>query len=305
MNQKQFAAIGECMLELSHENSTHLTLGFAGDTYNVATYVARLTHAQGLQTHYVTALGDDPYSEAMIARFQEEQIGTDYIQRLPGKLPGLYFIHLDEKGERSFYYYRSQSAARELFNDNSVDFSGLEKIDMLYFSGITLAILDDPSRLRFYDILSAAKLAGVIIAYDSNYRPRLWPDKAKAQAVFNHFLSLVDIALPTYDDEQLLCGDLTPQDTANRLRALGVSEVVVKSGPGGCLCSTVSGDFNVPTIPKQAVDTTAAGDSFNAAYLAARLQNKSVEEAAKAGHALAGEVIMHKGAIIPKEFMNA
>src|SRR4051794_13817570 len=100
------ASIGECMIELRQMPDGSLTRFYGGDTLNTAVYLARL----GAAVDYVTALGDDPLSDEMIAGWRDEQIGTTRVVRLAGKLPGLYMIETNSAGERRFYHWREASA---------------------------------------------------------------------------------------------------------------------------------------------------------------------------------------------------
>jgi 2-dehydro-3-deoxygluconokinase len=296
------ASIGECMMELRHRGPTDLDLAFGGDTLNTAAYLARL----GAGVDYVTALGDDPYSEAMLAMWTREGIGTDLVGRLKGKLPGLYAIRTDEKGERSFYYWRSAAAAREMLDGEHGRkiIAALPAYPWIYLSGITLSILTADKRRALLAGISAARKAGAKIAFDPNYRPRGWQDPEAARAAFTEMLRLVDLALPSFSDEKALFSDTDKRATAARLHALGVAELVVKDEHAPALVSTPEGQIEVPGRKVQKpVDTTGAGDSFNAAYLAARLRGASPEKAALAGHVLAAEVILHPGAVIPKQAM--
>jgi len=294
------AAVGECMLELRHRDERLLELGFAGDSFNTALYMARCNQRERLTVDYVTALGTDPYSEAMLQSWREEGIGAGAVALLPGKLPGLYFIRTDPKGERRFFYYRSAAAARELFRDAATDrlLAALSGYDVLYFTAITLSILDGVARNRFHAALVAARAAGRLVAFDSNYRPAGWADVTTARAAIAPFLDVIGLALPTFEDEQELWGDAAPADTLARYTARKI-EVCIKRGGDGCLLD----DGTVVPVPQRVapVDTTAAGDAFNAAYLTARLAGHSPAEAARAGHILAATVIQHRGAIMPRD----
>lgn len=300
------ASIGECMMELRHRGPTDLDLAFGGDTLNTATYLARLGPAAGLTVDYVTALGDDPYSEAMLATWAAEGIGTGLVGRLPGRLPGLYAIRTDRKGERSFHYWRSAAAARDMLAGAHGEkiLKALPSYGWIYLSGITLSILTEEPRARLLAGLAAARQAGARIAFDPNYRPRGWHDPKAARTAFTEMLKITDLALPSYSDEKLLFGDPEPEATAMRMRDLGVAEVVVKNAEDPCLVSEGADEIQVfGQLVEKPVDTTAAGDSFNAAYLAARICRASPAEAAAAGHVLAAEVILHPGAVISKEAM--
>ena len=298
---KHIAVIGEAMLELSHQNASLLSLAFAGDTLNFAIYLRRLLHDQAFELHYVTALGQDIYSDNMLENWRKEGLKTDLIRRIENKLPGLYLIRTDEKGERTFYFYRSASAARELFKGDIVNLSqNLLAMDYLYLSGITLAILDEASRECLWNILKAAKQAGAQIIFDSNYRAALWSSPQSAKEAIQQILQFVDIALPTFIDDQLVFGDSTPEVCAQRLLKSGVTEVVVKCGAEPALVANINQQQRVPAcVTNKVIDTTGAGDSFNSAYLAARLLGIEPIKAALWGHALAAKVIAQPGAIIP------
>jgi 2-dehydro-3-deoxygluconokinase len=297
------AAIGECMLELTHRDERAHALGFGGDTLNTALYLARTAAGRGITVDYMTALGDDPMSEDMLRAWQAEGIGTSRVARLPRRLPGLYLIRTDDFGERRFFYWRGEAAVRSLFQVPETEplLAALADYDALYFSGITLAVLAPEARERFRSALAVARSRGRQVVFDINFRAALWPDLAAARAVFTSFLPLISLALPTFEDEQTVFGDPDPEATARRYVAAGVPEAAVKRGARGCVILAGGKLTDVP-VPKpvKAVDTTAAGDGFNAGYLAARLTGASPEQAARAGHGLAGAVVQYPGAIIPR-----
>jgi 2-dehydro-3-deoxygluconokinase len=296
---QRLAAIGECMVELRHRDAALLELGFAGDSFNTALYLARLNPPERLAVDYVTALGTDPYSAAMLAAWRKEDIGTSAVVELPGRLPGLYFIRTDAAGERRFFYYRSAAAARELFRDQATAplLAALPTYDVLYFTAITLSILAPEARPSLLAALAVARRAGGLVVFDSNYRPAGWTDAAAARAAIAPFLDVVGLALPTFEDEQALWGDRSAADTLDRYVRRG-TEVCVKRGADGCLI----GDGTEIPVPARilAVDTTGAGDAFNAAYLSARLAGRAAAAAAREGHLLSGAVIQHPGAIMPR-----
>jgi 2-dehydro-3-deoxygluconokinase len=297
------AAIGECMLELTHRDERTLALGYGGDTLNTALYLARTAAKRDIAVDYVTALGDDPMSETMLEAWQAEGIGVGRVARLPRRLPGLYLIRTGEAGERRFFYWRGEAAVRALFQGPETEplLAALADYDALYFSGVTLAILAPEARERFRGALATARSRGRRVAFDTNYRPALWPEPAAARAVFANFLPVISLALPTFEDEKAVFGDADAATTARRYAAAGVAEVAVKRGAQGCviLAEGELADVPVPE-PVKAMDTTAAGDGFNAGYLGARLSGASPEQAARAGHGLAGAVVQYPGAIIPR-----
>ncbi|WJV62462.1 sugar kinase [Pectobacteriaceae bacterium CE70] len=311
MTKKNIAIIGECMIELSQKGAD-LSRGFGGDTLNTAVYIARQVKPDALDVHYVTALGTDSFSTEMIAAWQSEGVKTDLIQRMNDKLPGLYFIETDTSGERTFYYWRNDAAARYwLESDDAETISKhLSQFEYIYLSGISLAILNPTSRQRLMSVLRACRTNGGKVIFDNNYRPRLWQSEEETRQAYTDMLSCTDIAFLTLDDEDMLWGKQPIEEVLARTHKLGVTEVVVKRGADSCLIS-LKGEpqlLNVPAIslPKEKViDTTAAGDSFSAGYLAVRLNGGSAEEAAKRGHLTASTVIQHRGAIIPPDAMPA
>lgn len=298
-----FAGVGEAMLELS-ERDGRFDMNYAGDVLNVCYYLAQFSVPGKTSVQFASALGTDCYSQAMLAYWQKHSINTDLVTQINGEQPGLYLIRIDPDGERHFYYYRQDSAARKMFSDKV----SLQKLDSLrqmkyiYFSGVTLAILDSISQQRLLKIIQTARSHGSTIVFDTNYRPRLWSNRDSAQNVIKQALSLTHIALPTFVDEALLWDDTTPDDTIKRMRMMGVKEIVVKNGDRSCVIDCNGRSGTVPSeLVSNVVDTTAAGDSFNAGYMAARMANKNPEQAALCGHKLAAAVIGHRGALLPPE----
>jgi 2-dehydro-3-deoxygluconokinase len=296
------AVIGECMIELRRRGDGAFDLSYSGDTANFAIYLARL----GTPSAYVTAVGDDRYSDGMAAMLGEEGVETGLVLRVPGRVPGLYTIEVDETGERSFTYWRGEAPVRELLDlPQAADLGDrLAAMDWVYLTGITLAILGEGGRARMHRLLDEVRGRGVRVAFDGNYRASLWPSEQAARDALAAVLPRVDLALPTFDDERALFGDADPEAAAERLRDAGVPEVAVKLGRDGALVAGADGTVRVPLEASvQPVDTTAAGDSFNAGYLAGRLAGLAPEAAVRRGQRLAGVVVQHPGAIIPRAAM--
>ncbi|MDQ2635006.1 MAG: sugar kinase [Pseudomonadota bacterium] len=302
-------SIGECMLELSGRadrdgDGADWRMGFAGDTLNTLWALRALTGSERT-ANYVSAFGDDPFSRDQIAFLGANGIGIGESPIIPGARPGLYAITLTG-AERSFTYWRNDSAARQLASDPARLAKSLENQALVYFSGITLAILDPASRRTLIYAVNVARKAGSLIAFDANYRPRLWKSRDEARIAIDEALSVTDIALPTFPDEQSLYGDGSPEATANRLSAAGVPEIVVKNGE---LAATVRHAGRTDTIAAvhvaSPVDTTGAGDSFNGSYLAARLAGLAPAEATRKAHAVAAAVVQVRGALAPHETLRA
>ncbi|MBA1228811.1 sugar kinase [Pseudomonas viridiflava] len=304
MSLPRVALIGECMIELQQHADGSLRQSFGGDTLNTAVYLARLLGSGHVD--YVTALGDDSFSDAMCKVWSEEGIGLGKVQRLPGRLPGLYCIQTDARGERRFLYWRNEAAVRDCFMTPAAEpiLAALTSYDVLYFSGITLAVLGAEGRSRLLTMLTKARARGAKVAFDNNYRPRLWASVEQAREAYLACLPHVDLALLTEDDEQALYGYTDTEQLLAAYRERGIDEIVVKRGAQSCIVETGGTRFEVPAHNvKRVVDTTAAGDSFSAAYLAARFKGEPAQQAAEAGHKLASIVIQHPGALVPKSVM--
>ena len=302
---RRAAFIGECMIELRHSAPDVLRLGFAGDVFNAAAYFARSAPPSAVAVEFVTITGDDPYSARMRETWRAYGVGDTLAPVLAGGRPGLYLIRLDGDGERTFYHYRAESAARGLFGPDqpaSVD-DAIEACDLVYLSAITLSIMTAAARQRLLRVLAAARAHGARVVFDSNYRPSGWASPSQAAAVITGTLAQTDIALPTLTDEQAVFGDVDAMSCVQRLRGAGVREIVVKLGAGGCLVAGPSGAAErVPAVPGVVVvDTTAAGDAFNGGYLAARLRGDAPLAAARAGNGLAAQVVAAPGALLPPE----
>lgn len=297
MTPHDFLSIGECMVEVAPADSAdRYQLGYAGDTFNTAWYMARIR--PDWDVAYYTGAGQDAVSDRFVGFVASAGINTRHIARDADRTLGLYLISLDA-GERSFSYWRGQSAARGLADDAVRLAAAIRSSKVVYLSGITLAILSPAGRATLLDALAQARSAGVRVAFDPNLRPRLWPDTATMCAAIMQAAAVCDIALPSYDDEAAFFGDATPADTRNRYAMAGATTVVVKNGAGPILFTAPERSGQVEITPvANVVDSTAAGDSFNAGFLSHFLTGLPLAESLAAGSALAASVIAGRGALV-------
>ncbi|MCD7058981.1 sugar kinase [Pelagibacterium xiamenense] len=297
---KLIISVGEAMVELSGGQQDTYRLGFAGDTLNTAYYL-RLALAADWQVDYFTAVGDDIYSERMVAHIAASGVGTELITRIAGKRAGLYMIHQAD-GDRHFTYWRDTSAAKLLADDKDRLDAALGNAQVIYFSGITLAILAPEARERLIAAIGARRRAGAMVAFDPNIRPALWSNDDAVRDALTAAARVASLVLPTHADEVRYFGDTDASATADRYLAGGADEVVVKNGGDPALVVTRERRVSVPADSVDSVvDATGAGDSFNGGYIAARLCGADPEAAARQGHATAGVVIGHHGALVPRD----
>ncbi|ARD45185.1 sugar kinase [Colwellia sp. PAMC 21821] len=302
---KNIFLFGECMIELmttsQEKSSKTMKQSFAGDVFNTAVYLKR-TFAD-LNVHLVTAVGEDQFSLDMIEYFTSENIGVNFVYKSATKIPGLYSIQLDDQGERSFSYWRENSAARQVMqhiNDDAI--SELSKGDMFFFSGISLAVIEPEARADFWALIDKLKAGGVQIVFDPNYRPRLWSNAKEAQVQFELALQKSDLSLPGVDDFEQLFGMISAEEVNEYCQQFGVNELVIKNGEQGILVVANGETLKFAITPvKNVVDTTSAGDSFNGVYLGARIKGFSVSDSIALASKAAGFVIQHKGAIVDKQ----
>lgn len=302
------AVLGECMLELSTTNSqtqrTQLPcqLSYGGDSLNTSIYLARL----GSNVSYFSALGDDNLSQWMLTQWASEGVNCDHVAIHTDSVPGMYLIELDDGGERSFKYWRKNSPASQWLNDDAVRervFAEMETFEYVYLSGISLAILPSATQHHILVFLKKYRKAGGKVIFDGNYRANLWANHQQAVDAFNQAYSNCDIALSTLDDEMAVFNESDADQVMRRLQSSGVQYVVLKMGESGCRYATENESGEVAAQKVSVVDTTSAGDSFNAGFLSSFVQEEPIIRCCNDGHGLAAQVIQYKGAIIPREKM--
>ena len=275
------------MLELSGAAFGTVQQSYGGDTFNTAVYLSRCG-GPDLRVSYATAVGDDALSEDLLAHWKQDGIGLDLVRQIPGRMPGIYQIAVDAQGERSFSFWRNESAARSYFD---IEITPLE----------AQAAQWDAARLG---------QAGKRVVFDNNYRPRLWESVEAAQATYLSAFAVADTLLITANDHQALFGLADLQASVEDAFALAAREVVVKRGEAPTLVRLGTAAWTqVAAEPvSTVVDSTAAGDAFAAGYLCQRLASVVPALAAAYGNRLAARVIQHRGAIIDvsamQEFMR-
>ncbi len=288
---------GEAMLEYHSHGGAGLRYG--GDTLNTAIHLARAGH----DVAYVTAIGSDPISDALVAAWAAEGIDTRHVLRHPQRNPGIYAIHVDAHGERRFLYWRDRSAAREMFELPGIRPALAEAASakLVYFSHISLAVISPEGREQLLGLSEQRKGEGRSVAYDSNYRPALWPDQHAARTLSERAMAAATIGLPTNSDERELWQTGKDElEIARRWLAFGQDMVAVKAAERGCVLGTADeAPRLIPARPAEVIDSSGAGDAFNAGFLGAWLGGQPWTDCVEAGQAFARKTLSHQGAIRP------
>ncbi|HEY1750842.1 MAG TPA: sugar kinase [Caulobacteraceae bacterium] len=293
----KIVVFGEGMIE----ERADAAFAWGGDVVNTAVYLAR----QGAHPQLMTAMGADEGSGVIVGAWAAQGVGVEHVLRDPARTAGRYRISIGPAGERSFSYDRERSAARGFFEHELAEgaLAWAADADILYLTGITLSIFSDAGRARIGEVARQVRARGGHVVFDTNYRPAGWSSAAAAWAAIAAIAPAITLAMPSIEDHAALCGPASPAEAAATWLALGCEEVVIKLGEAGALVARDGERATVPAAaPARIIDTTAAGDSFNAAYIAARLvEGRPMQEAARRGADLAAEVIGWPGAIAPPE----
>lgn len=302
---KSVVCVGEVMLELSGvQPDGSAKFGFGGDTGNTAIYLSRLL-GQNYDVGYLTRLGNGAFSDKLSASLSDERLQLCDKTQADAGTPGLYAISTDETGERSFTYWRKDAAVRGLLTGTSADAEEqfLQRFNALYFSGITLAVLSDEGRERLLAIARQFAADGRIVMFDVNHRAHLWLSHAPhvdVQNVVKQAVATASIVKVGHDEAQDIYGCNEPTDTVEMLSGFGAAALVVTDGAGRIVLNANGETQDVLfDVVEDVVDSTAAGDSFSAGFLAAQLVGADLRASAHAGQKLAARVIQFPGAIIP------
>jgi 2-dehydro-3-deoxygluconokinase len=288
------------MVELSKQSNGCYALGFAGDTFNTAVYLARCNPFKTVAFH--TMIGRDNISNQFIQTAIKENIVTSYIKRSNSKTMGLYLINVDRDGERNFAYWRDNSAIKELelLHNNE-----LASISEVYFSGITLAVMTEKTRKQFLHQIEIFQREGIKVFFDANYRETLWKSSHEAKYWIDLAYHVADVVFPGGDDHRALFAHGSSTEILDYFADKAASEIIIKDGTAPIV--VMEGD-TIHTIrievADNVVDSTAAGDSFVGGYLASRLTGRTSKQSALFAAQVAKIVISHPGAIIDKQIFD-
>ncbi len=283
--------IGECLVEFSDIGSGQYQIGYSGDVLNALSAAGRL----GLSTGLLSAIGDDPFTEGLRHILNVEHIDLSHTPVLEGKPNGVYFLSIDAMSLPTFHFLRQNSAAREMFSAQPISslIEYVRSARALLFSSIPLAVIKDRDKL--FELLRAVK-GETILAFDLNIRKALWNDLDELVTLLRQLAPLIDILFITNEDDTILFGPRQASDALNDYVRRGFQQVVIRRGGLPTLVSSDGEQFEVP-VPHVAniIDTTGAGDAFDAGYIAAMLRNHLSYECAAMGNATAAVSLESRG----------
>jgi len=292
----ELLCMGEPMLEFNQlppqsDGCRHYLEGHGGDTSNAAIAAAR----QGASVGYITALGNDMPGDSFMALWAREAVDATTVIRTDRWLTGVYFVTHDARGH-NFLHYRANSAAA-MYSPADLPEAAIAAARMFYVSGISQGISTSAADAVFAAI-DIARRNGGMVAYDTNYRPRLW-SPARAAAVMHAAMAQADYALPGLEDVQTLTGLTDADAILDFYLRLGPKVVVLKMGGSGAYLATADRRVRIPACAVQVVDATGAGDAFCGSFLARILAGDDPERAARYANVTAALKCTGYGAVAP------
>ena len=284
--------MGEPLLEFNQaKGEAYYLPGHGGDTSNCAIAAAR----QGAKVGYFTALGADEFGDSFMTLWQRENVDASTVIRNPSAHTGIYFVSHGETGHR-FSYLRAGSAASRI-RPEDVPEPVISQAKILHLSGISQAISDSACDAVFRAI-EIARANSVQVSYDTNLRLQLWP-LTRARAIIHAAMAYCDIALPGLEDAEHLTGLSEPDAIADFYLKLGASVVALTLGAQGTLVATPEQRRRIQGRRVTPVDATAAGDTFDGAFLAELAVGRDPFQAAAYANAAAALSTQGYGAVAP------
>lgn len=283
--------LGEPMLEFNQQPDGRYLPGHGGDTSNCAIAAAR----QGASVGYVTHIGADTFGDSFMSLWADEGVDTSTVKQVTDAHTGVYFVTHGPDGHQ-FSYFRAGSASSRM-GPEDLPVDALKQAEILHVSGISQAISDRAADCVFAAI-AQVRAAGGRVSYDTNLRLKLWP-LDRARAVIHAAMAKCDIALPGLDDAEHLTGLTDPDAIADFYLHLGASIVALTLGAQGTLVATPDERRRISGRQVKAVDATAAGDTFDGAFLARLVEGDTPFEAARYANAAAALSTLGYGAVAP------
>ena len=292
----KICAIGECMMELTNAKHALYSQSIAGDTLNFTSYLDKKI----FDTSYFTAVGTSEISKRVISFLKKQKIKTNLVSRISSHEIGLYLIENSKAGEKIFYYWRDNSAAKFFFNNQKIKKcqNQLKKFQYVYFSGITLSLFDDNNFHKFLSLIEFLKKKQIKIIFDFNIRIKRW-SKKKLFSYFSKTLPFVDILFSSGEDLNFLKGNASLKTFKNLIQKYNIEHGIYRNN--AILNYSFYKDeryFIKNKIKNKVVDTSGAGDGYNATYISKFIKFNDPQKALHAASEIGAKIVMKKGAIV-------
>ena len=289
-------SIGEAMIEISNIKNSLYNQSFAGDTLNFCNYLDK----KKLNAFFLSAIGKSEINQSLLDFVKSKNISTKYIKQINQFEVGLYLIKNKDNGEKQFFYWRDESAAKQYFNN--IDFLNLYKelknFDYIYFSGITLSIIHISKLNNFIKLLNLLKSKKIKIVFDFNIRPSRW-NKKNLNIFLDSVLKFVDICFLSGEDMNYWKNKNDIKSYEQIVRKYKLKHSIFRKNAKFTYVFLNKTRYVFKNkLLKTVVDTSGAGDGFNAAYLSNFIVNNDPVLALKAGSSLGSKIVMKKGAIV-------
>ena len=289
-------SIGEAMIEISNIKNSLYNQSFAGDTLNFCNYLDK----KKLNAFFLSAIGKSEINQSLLDFVKSKKISTKYIKKINQFEVGLYLIKNKDNGEKQFFYWRDESAAKHYFNN--IDFLNLYKelknFDYIYFSGITLSIIHISKLNNFIKLLKLLKSKKIKIVFDFNIRPSRW-NKKNLNIFLDSVLKFVDICFLSGEDMNYWKNKNNIKSYEQIVRKYKLKHSIFRKNAKFTYVFLNKTRYVFRNkLLKKVVDTSGAGDGFNAAYLSNFIVNNDPVLALKAGSSLGSKIVMKKGAIV-------
>ena len=289
-------SIGEAMIEISNIKNSLYNQSFAGDTLNFCNYLDK----KKLNAFFLSAIGKSEINQSLLDFIKSKNISTKYIKQINQFEVGLYLIKNKDNGEKQFFYWRDESAAKQYFNN--IDFLNLYKelknFDYIYFSGITLSIIHISKLNNFIKLLKLFKSKKIKIVFDFNIRPSRW-NKKNLNIFLDSVLKFVDICFLSGEDMNYWKNKNDIKSYEQIVRKYKLKHSIFRKNAKFTYVFLNKTRYVFKNkLLKRVVDTSGAGDGFNAAYLSNFIVNNDPLLALKAGSSLGSKIVMKKGAIV-------
>ena len=290
-----FISFGEILIDMIStdyvdglKNSNVFEKHFGGSPANIAMNIS----SQGFNSSVISKIGKDPFGEYILSRMKESKVNTDFIKIDEKYHTDIVFV-LKSQYSPEFYPYRSSSLNLEI-NENVVD--AVKKSNIFHFS--TWSLSSDNNLEILLKLLKIAKENNTYVGFDPNYREVLWHSSIDIENVLKIILPYCDLVKPSDDDAKYIFGDKADKNFVDIFHELGAKNVILTLGKDGSLVSNGKEKRIQPSLAKEVVDTTGAGDAFWSGTYIGFLEGFDIFDAAKLGNAFSAENLKKVGAVL-------